>query len=134
MITPETYLGIPWVKGGNTRIGADCWGLTVMGLRDMYGVELKIYEGSKADGLDLANIITHETAGHDFIKILKPSAGDIATMSDDFPSHIGLCVGANHILHTLEGRGVDITPVAVLERIFRKVEFYRYVGDYNGSK
>jgi cell wall-associated NlpC family hydrolase len=134
MITPEAYLGIPWVKGGNTRVGVDCWGLTVMGLREMYGVKLKIYEGSKADGRDLANIITQETAGQDFTKISRPKGGDIVTMSDEFPSHIGLCVGAGHILHTMEGRGVDITPIRALERIFRKVEFYRYVGDNNSSK
>ena len=60
MDNPVNYIGIPWILGGCSKAGADCWGLTVMILENCYNIKVNRFIGAQDSGDDLAKII-HST-------------------------------------------------------------------------
>lgn len=128
-------VGIPWIKGGHSIDGADCWGIVLIACSRL-GIPIDIYKGSKACGDELSNIITKESLSDRWEKIEIPEPLSICTMTSDSgkPEHIGFCFDGKNILHSLGSNGIGssiITSVKALERFYHKLEFHRYVGNNN---
>lgn len=41
--------------------------------------------------------------------------------------HIGICIDAGNVMHTLAKHGCSVVPVRTFNRLSNKVEFYKYV-------
>lgn len=133
------YVGIPWILGGREKSGADCWGLAVMVLGDVFGVIINRFDGDKSSGDDLVRIIESETSGPDWVLTESPSDGDVCimkTLGNGRPEHIGVYVGGM-IIHALginqQGSSAIHRPKA-LAKIFKKLEYYTFVGNDNNSQ
>lgn len=128
-------VGIPWVKGGYTIEGADCWGLVLIACSRLR-IPINIYKGSKASGVELSDIIIKESLSDRWEQIKKPEPISICTMTSNSgkPEHIGLCFDGKNVLHSLGSNGVGssiITSIKALDRFYHKLEFYKYVGNHN---
>ena len=130
------FVGIPWEQGGTTKHGADCWGLTVLVSREIYGIEIKEFNGSVESGDKLTSMINGEIESDRWHESTLPKPGDVAVMynkSTKRPDHIGLFIGDGKILHAPDSdanvnikRSSAIHPVRILKNFFNKIEFYRY--------
>ena len=131
-VTFNDYTGIPWVKGGYDVSGADCWGLTILVLRDVYGVVIPEYNGSEASGNELTDIIDGETGSDRWCRVDTPVPGDVCVMisrSTGKACHMGVFVGHGSVLHSPDEGGKmvsSIHPVRILNRAFCRLEYYRY--------
>ena len=126
------FVGIPWLKGGYDKSGAECWGLVILTLREVLGVHVKEYNGSKACGAELSCIIDGETNSTRWHQIARPQPGSLAVMYDKKtgrPNHVGVFVGNGNILHSPDDGGRNLSqihPVRLLNRAFKRIEYYRY--------
>jgi cell wall-associated NlpC family hydrolase len=124
------YVGIPWVKGGHDlETGCDCWGLVVRVLHDEFGIIIKEYEGSKASGQELTDIISEESKSDSWDATDVPQPGDLCVMAvpaTKRPEHIGLYIGNGFVLHSLS-KSSAISSVSALSRVFKGLEYYRRV-------
>ncbi|MDR1128246.1 MAG: C40 family peptidase [Treponema sp.] len=129
------YVGIPFVSGGRGLEGCDCYGLVRLVLLLQFGYRLPLLSGEYRDALDSAVI---EPVVHAQIplltgeKIETPEAGAVGVMKTrGAPSHIGIFVDAQYILHTLNRIGshcvrFDCGPLrGSLEGIYRVDKSYR---------
>jgi len=110
----------------------------VLVMREVYGVDIKEYNGSKASGDVLTAIITEELAKDYWRPPSLPQPGDMCMMynkASGLPSHMGVFIGDGMVLHSPEPSKPDsatvsqIHPVRILNRAFMKLEYYRY--DHN---
>ena len=129
------YIGIPWVRGGSTRKGADCWGLVLLVSREVFGLDLGLYEGAKHTGAELSRIIEGEEISPRWVRTFEPQAGDVVTIrnrGDKHPSHVGLNIGGGRVLHSLDTSAHGASSVhklSTLTRMFGTIEHYRYAND-----
>lgn len=138
MDSPVNYIGIPWILGGHDKSGADCWGLALLVLDKCYGININRFIGAKYTGDELAEIVNSETSSNDWQLIDSPKPGDLCVMSCGEKSraeHIGIYADGV-ILHALgkNGRGVSsVNKPMALNKMFKKMEYYRFVGNDNNS-
>jgi cell wall-associated NlpC family hydrolase len=120
----ERYVGIKWVKGGySLKTGCDCFGLVVLAMQELFGIEIKDHKGSTDEGLKLHNTITEESKK--YIKMENPQAGCIVIMyNNNIAEHIGLMLDNKNVLHSIKTSS-SINNIKVLKRVFKKVEFYQ---------
>ena len=129
------FVGIPWVKGGYDRSGADCWGLVVLSLRDVCGIIIRENVGSKACDDELTMLIDVERQSNRWHQTARPRPGDVALMyhkKTGIARHVGVFVGNGNILHSPDEGGhmvSQIHPVRILNRAFARIEYYRYDND-----
>lgn len=132
------YIGIPWQLGGHTRASADCWGLCLLVLKDCYGINLNRFVGATYTGDELAEIVNSETSSRDWRLVKMPESGDLCVMSTGEncrAEHIGIYAYGN-ILHALGKNGQGVSSVnkpRALNKMFKKMEYYRFVGNDNNS-
>lgn len=131
-------MGIPWVKGGYSKDGADCWGLVIIALRDVCGIQVEELHGCTETGEGLSNVIAGEIASPRWNTPDIPRAGDVVVMyskGHKMPGHVGVFIGKGSILHSpesLEGNSYShIHSVRVLSRVFLRLEYYRYHDNSN---
>lgn len=100
----ESYLGIPYKWGGNTRAGMDCSALVRAIFRETYGVELP-RTSKQMYGLGL-NVVRRQD--------LKP--GDLVFFKNTYAgpgiSHVGIYLGKGRFAHASSSQGSTITPLA----------------------
>ena len=96
----NNYVGIPWVKGGYSRDGADCWGLFLLVLSEYFNIELDIHKGSKAEDAEFRGLVDLEKNSDRWVLTDKPEPGAAVLMYKHHPSHIGIYIGENQILHS----------------------------------
>jgi len=120
----EKYVGVKWLKGGcSLETGADCWGIVVIVMYDLFGIEIKDHKGSMDEGLKLHETITQESKKYK--KINEPKSGAIVIMYNrNIAEHIGICLDERNVLHSIKTSS-SINNVKVLQRVFKKVEFYQ---------
>lgn len=126
-------VGVPWVSGGSSLSGADCWGLVLLASREIYGVDIGRYEGAEFRGEKLTEIINWEAGSSDWIETQLPRAGDVVTMGTE---HIGIMVTTSQVLHSLHGKANGASTVqlfAALNKVYKDMRAYRYVPNNNAA-
>jgi cell wall-associated NlpC family hydrolase len=129
-VTPrdfDKYVGIPWLDGGRTRAGVDCWGLFRLVYDEVLGVELPSFSEDYTTALDRQVIGKLIEGGKDsWTPIQLPDPGDGALLYIANRAHIGVVVGNGYMLHIEKGAGSVIESYYSM-RIQQMLEgFYRY--------
>lgn len=93
----ESFLGTPYVWGGNTRTGVDCSGFTKLVLNENgYQIprvsrdQAKVGTPVRKDGLKLGDLVFFDTKGYGKI------------------THVGIYLGGNILVHASSSKGVTI--------------------------
>lgn len=105
---------IPYVPGGRTRDGADCWGLIVILYEEFLSINLPefgnlaYYPGSKVSNTS-EQVFTEFNKEEVFTKVYSPKYGDVVLIDMmGFPVHIGFCLDDKHMIHLSRASGVTI--------------------------
>jgi len=126
----NNLVGIPFLKGGSSKVGADCWGIVLLAFQ-LEGIAISDNIGCKADGLGLALIIQREKNNPSkWQKIIRPQKAAVAICYErgsPRPTHVGFCVSDSHMLHSMQ-QDSEIQTISHLSRVFKKIEYYKYVG------
>ena len=117
------YIGIPYLWGGRSRQGLDCYGLVVLVYREQYGIELPDWVGSQMDLRSRAKAIEEAVCSGDFTVKDRPCEGDfVVCYRSRYSHHIGLHFSGG-ILHAVEGAGVVYIERRHFERDHINVEY-----------
>ncbi len=125
------FVGIPYVKGGDTMAGADCWGVVLLALEAVHGIKVDDQRNCKAEGSALSDIIDETSSASHWEQVYEPQDGDVVVMVSRHtlrPEHVGL-YGGGFILHSLTARAdcvSELHPLKSIKRCFHRLEFYRY--------
>lgn len=104
------YIGLPWVPGGRTRDGADCYGMAFLVYQEVLGIELRSYdEGyvTAEEREDIAELIAGGTARGPWREVALDDAREfdgIIIRRGGFASHIGIVVAPGLMLHATARR------------------------------
>ena len=133
MIDLNKYVGIPWVCNESSPDAADCWGLVSLVYKDLLSVNLETFKKEDIDTKEktMDMIETIQSITLDWRKVVIPNKLDVVLMYDrqtKRPEHVGIYAGDGLILHSMyrENGQSAMHRAYLLERMFDKLEFYRY--------
>lgn len=109
------YVGLPFVAGGRSRAGCDCWGLVRLVYADRLGITLPSFNGLYA-GPEDADAMRALVAGarpdwHP-VPAGQEEPLDVVEMHNLGVPHIGVVVRRGFLLHTEQGSAAVIEPYA----------------------
>lgn len=128
-------MGIPFLDGGRTREGLDCWGLVRLVMLEQTGIELPEYGDISAR--DLARISEAMDTGTNckvWVPVSSPRPLDVVVMyarDNDHKRrrlHCGVMVNQRQMLHIERVTDSIIIPVTHGSVRFRLSGFYRLAG------
>ena len=98
-------IGIPYLDGGRTRTGMDCWGPPIIVWKEQKGIELPdfVYESS-SDSLEIEQIILSQIGF--FTRVNSPQEFDLAAFRIPVGGplcHVGIMVDKERFLHAHKG-------------------------------
>ncbi len=134
MINYNDYVGIPWVCGKSDLTGADCWGLVCIIYIDLFGIRLSHFDPTSINSSDkttnMIEIVRDDC--DDWELVVCPQEGDVVMMIGKVslrPEHVGVYIQNGNVLHSLtrEIGQSEIHNMKFLKKIFKRLEFYRYV-------
>ncbi|HUV63279.1 MAG TPA: NlpC/P60 family protein [Sedimentisphaerales bacterium] len=103
----ELLLGIPFLDGGRTCAGADCYGLLMIFAKEL-GVDLPDMEYERGWAERGANYLMENAHGcADEISKEELEPGDVI-MFETYPgvaSHVGIFIGEDRFIHTTDKHG-----------------------------
>jgi cell wall-associated NlpC family hydrolase len=124
------YIGIPFINGGNTRKGCDCWRLIVMIYREKLGIDLPDFSEIYIDGslTSLKRVTWHIIeARKTWEKVDKPAPFDLILLrTGNMVYHCGLVIGRRTMLHIMENINSAVEEFTSLQWKHRIEGFYRY--------
>jgi cell wall-associated NlpC family hydrolase len=98
------YIGIPFRSNGRDRSGCDCWGLTRLVQREVFGKELPSFADRYTDSLDRETVEILIDEYRPLLlgeKIDTPDIGDITVLLfSGHRCHLAIYVGDGKVLHT----------------------------------
>jgi len=126
----DKYIGIPFLRGGNTRKGCDCYRLVVMVYKDKLDIDLPDFSGLFVDSSQ-ASLLKVSRQIRDtkkiWQKVEKPKPFDVILLrTGDMVYHIGIVAGKRTMLHILEGVDSVIEEFTSLQWEDRIEGFYRH--------
>jgi len=122
------FVGIPYDPDG-----INCWVLCVKVLKEIFGIDVKVHNNVKRDEVNVHQSTLDEIKSGKWEKVDEPREGSIVLMSSKGSNtwdHIGVYFGTNqkYVIHTMSQSGQSVmNELKILQRAFRKVEFYNYV-------
>jgi cell wall-associated NlpC family hydrolase len=121
------YLGIPWVSGGRTDQGLDCWGLLCTVFKNERGVEVNPHASMCIEQPFSMRLALQETSGPWTVVDTPEPFDGVAIGRNGSYHHVGIYIGDDSILHTQKNVGSHITPLSRLSQSgLDTVTFYRY--------
>jgi cell wall-associated NlpC family hydrolase len=127
----ERYIGIPYVEGGCSHAGCDCFGLLVLIWREIFKIELPAYAGphwkkganpAEIGAAIAAEVARYQRVNHDWVRM-----GDgVILRMNGHPLHVGLVVEPGWMIHTHERAAACLEDYRRIAWSRRIVEFLRY--------
>ena len=101
---PEKYLLIPFMDGGRSAKGLDCWGLVRAVYADQLGIELPSYGEISAEEFRkiAAQMAADCKSAEVWLPVDKPAPFDVVTMTlgtGKVIAHVGVMVDEKTIMH-----------------------------------
>lgn len=128
----DKYLGIPWVKGGTSHDGFDCYGLATDVQRSIYGRIMPKIDTAMMSLLSMVKAIKRHRGWSEWERMESPVDGCIVKLIKSVePDHIGIWVDADGggVLHSCRHNGVWVDRLAALRIMgWCKWEFWGYRG------
>lgn len=106
MYNTNKYINIPFESHGRTFQGCDCYGLVRLFLNNELGKNLPDFEDyiNPKDREQIQNLIIKNKPLISAKQIDTPEEGCIAVFNiRHHPTHLGVYIGNNYILHTMQG-------------------------------
>lgn len=129
----ESFLEIPWLRHGRTRMGADCWGVIALWFSEHLGIDLPSYIADMAvigeNPAERDALIRREALDWPEVTRAESRLHDVVLMrSGRFVLHVGVMINSEFMLHSEgpEGRFPVVQRVddpAILRRV---IGFYRH--------
>lgn len=94
------FVGIPWVRNGRDKLGADCLGLAIL-VRKEAGLNTPDYEYIDPTTEEVASIILKEECN--YIELTKPKPFCLVTFTDipPYSTHVGVVLeDCQRFIHT----------------------------------
>lgn len=111
-----TYVGIPFVSGGRSRDGADCYGLIRLILLEQFNKTLPLLSADYSDADNLEETEKVMKARRPVLagqQVENPETGDICVIKFfGLPVHLGMYAGGGFILHTLRFSGSALQRIS----------------------
>ncbi len=123
------YIGLPYVEGGRSWLGVDCWGLLKLVYHHEKGICLPDLPGI-VQGSPL--VVSREIEEHsvDWVGVSKPDDGDAVAMGlKGIPHHVGIWLGEDggKVVHCWHGFPVCADSIRMLRvKGIRTIKFFRY--------
>ena len=135
MSIAHQYRTVPYVDGGRTRAGADCWGLVRMVLLEQYGVPWLAEWGNVFDGMSEEIHAAYQSSLKKFHRVEIPEAGDVVCVfnAEGLCAHVGVVIpgDTSHVvMDTRPDKGVRTSSIQRFSRSYEhRIEFRRYAYD-----
>lgn len=120
------YIGIPWVSGGKTIEGFDCWGM----VQHWYATRLhKKLPDNIADPdsiLSVAKSAEAEQNSSRWVELSEPQKNCIVAMGRNSKvTHVGVYIGDDLVLHCARDAGKCVVqPLFSLYKHWKILKFY----------
>lgn len=117
MTWSHKYVGLPFVDGGRTIAGVDCWGLVRLIYARELDIDLPSYgETSAADLIKVSRAITADKDDEQWKSVDRSDlkAFDVAVMKFSGKrsiGHVGIIVNARQVLHVEKATAAVIVPL-----------------------
>lgn len=104
------YIGLPFLPGGRTREGVDCWGCVCLVYAEVSGITLDPLTGfyvTAEEREDIARLVDGQRAHGPWVKV---EAGDERELDIllfrcfGLQSHVGVVCGEGQMLHVTAGK------------------------------
>ena len=103
----RTAIEIPFREKGRSWDGIDCWGLVVLGYREVLGIELPCYTEhyeSTSELNRLRKVFTRERDAY-WREVRRREGAVAMILRRNLRVHVGIVIGRRDILHCEEGAG-----------------------------
>ena len=131
-MSTNQYIGIPYVIGGESFDGADCYGIAKLYSKNELNKTLPTYMYSNLDNEAVAEIaikMARHSLGDAWTKVETPQHGDVITFRImGLEIHCGIMINATEFLHSLKGRQSCIEDLSNINWKHRLTGVFRYDG------
>lgn len=115
------FVGVPWVKDGRSMSGADCYGLALLVLKDVFGKTLPDFKYDVSSSVEQAIEIKRSIeAATDIVEYMPGNTelipGDLVLFSYfGEESHVGVYLGGRTIIHASRKKGTVIVSLSDMD-------------------
>lgn len=125
------YIGLPYLSGGRTRAGVDCWGLLNLVWAERFGLMLPSYDGplwqKGASAKDVAAAASAFSANFKQIEPGQEREGDgLLLRMLGVPLHVALVVAPGWMLHVEDNNDSCLETYRSFQWEKRILGFYRH--------
>ena len=106
----DDLIGVPFVDGGRTKDGLDCWGLAMI-LLERQGYPVPDYPIQATAVQEIADALKDGSECGGYERLNAPECGCIVLLRlsmDVWANHVGICIGHGRFIHAYSKTGVCI--------------------------
>lgn len=106
----DDLIGVPFVDGGRTKDGLDCWGMAMI-LLGRQGYRVPDYPIQATAVQEIADVLKDGSECGGYERLNTPECGCIVLLRlsmDVWANHVGICIGQGRFIHAYSKTGVCI--------------------------